>query len=207
LPNFACHLAVGSVTSAVAVAYADALYGLGNAGATLAFLAGVSGGLLPDLDSDNSKPLRLSGSVAGLGAAAAMVGFATVPGGFGGRPWPGLYVGLLAFASFLLFNTLVVELLRRKTVHRGLFHSLSVPFLYAGIWALFVAGQGRKTVLAVWALAVLGTLTHLVLDACKSLSFNPLKVRSKDIEASTRLWIATALVNFLALLSPLAPLG
>jgi membrane-bound metal-dependent hydrolase YbcI (DUF457 family) len=184
------------------VAFVDATYNLGNATSTLAFLAGVSGGLLPDLDSEKSYPLRLSGIVSGLGAAGVAAGFASAKSSFLDRPWDPVYVFLLAFASFLIFNTLVIHFLKKVTVHRGLFHSLAVPFLYAGIWAVMVTGQGRKTILAVWFLAALGVLTHLILDACKSLSFNPLKIATKDLAASTRLWIATAIVNFYALINP-----
>jgi hypothetical protein len=197
---------VGAVSSAVLVAVADAAYGLGNTASSLAFLAGVSGSLLPDVDSDQSHPLRLSGAVAGLGAAGLAAGFASAKGDFLSRPWEPLYVFLAALAAFLIFNALVMTLLKKHTVHRGLFHSFATPFLYAGVWAVMVTGQGRKTVLAVWFFAAFGVLVHLVLDSFKSLSFNPLKFATKDIAASTRLWIATALVNFLALINPFVPL-
>ncbi|MDR2349539.1 MAG: metal-dependent hydrolase [Deltaproteobacteria bacterium] len=204
MPNFLFHLGASAVTSAVTVAAIDATLGLGNTASTLAFLAGVSGGLLPDLDSDQSHPLRLSGLAAGFGAAGAVYGLAESGGPFPIGPPDPLNAWLLAFGAFLLFNTLVVRFLRKHTVHRGLFHSLAVPFLYAGVWAIAVSGLGRKTVFAVWTLAALGVMTHLVLDAAKSLSPNPLKLATKDIAASTRLWLVTALVNLLALANPFA---
>ncbi|MDR3154024.1 MAG: metal-dependent hydrolase [Deltaproteobacteria bacterium] len=205
MPNFACHLAVGAVTSALAVAYGDARYDLGNTCSTLAFLAGVSGSLLPDLDSDASRTRRLSGAVAGLGAAAAAAGFALSPGNFLGRPWHPVHAAVAALAAFLLFNTLMMELLKRNTVHRGLFHSLSVPFLYAGLWAVLCTGLGRKTVFAVWVMAAGGVFIHLALDAGKSLSLRPLQVCTKDLAASTRLWLATAMVNLMVLVNPFLP--
>ncbi|MDR1037855.1 MAG: metal-dependent hydrolase [Deltaproteobacteria bacterium] len=205
MPNFACHLAVGAVSSALAVAYGDAVHDLGNSCSTLAFLAGVSGSLLPDLDSDTSKTLRLSGVVAGLGAAAATAGFALSPGNFLNRPWEPVHVAVAALAAFLVFNTFMIELLKRNTVHRGLFHSLSVPFLYAGLWAVLCTGMGRKTVFAVWIMAAGGVFLHLLLDACKSRTLNPLKVCTQDMAASTRLWIGTAMVNFLVLVNPFVP--
>jgi hypothetical protein len=207
LPNFNSHLGVSALSSAVLVAYGEAAYGLGHATAALAFLAGVSGGILPDLDSDTSIPLRLSGLVGGLGAAAAVVGFGTADAQWFYRPWPPVSVALAALAAFVLFNALVVMVLKKRTVHRGLFHSLPVPFLYAGAFSLMVMSQGRKTVMAVWLLAALGVLTHLVMDAVKDLSFKPLKLATGDIAASTRLWIATALVNLIALIQPFFPLG
>jgi hypothetical protein len=205
LPNFVCHLGVSAVSSALVVASADAAFTLGSTTSTLAFLAGLSGGLLPDVDCDESRPLRLSGTVAGLGAAALAGGFFSAKGDFLSRPWEPLFVFLAALAAFLIFNTAIIHLLKKHTVHRGLFHSLAVPFLYAGLWAVVVCGQGRKAVLAVWVLAAFGVLTHLILDAFSSLSFGPLKVATKDLAASTRLWMATALVNFLALINPFIP--
>jgi membrane-bound metal-dependent hydrolase YbcI (DUF457 family) len=59
--------------------------------------------------------------------------------------------------------------------------------------------------MAVWILALVGVFTHLILDAVKSFSFYPLKAYSKDIEASTRLWMATSVVNLLALIQPALP--
>jgi membrane-bound metal-dependent hydrolase YbcI (DUF457 family) len=196
---------VSAVSSALLVAAADAAYGLGSTTSTLAFLAGVSGGLLPDVDSDESKPLRLSGIIAGLGAAALAGGFFSAKGEFLSRPWQPIFVFIAALAAFLIFNTLIIHLLKKHTVHRGLFHSLAVPFLYGGLWAVVVCGQGRKTILAVWVLAAFGVLVHLILDAASSMSFKPLKLATKDLAASTRLWMVTALVNFLALINPFIP--
>lgn len=164
----------------------------------MAFLAGLSGGLLPDLDSDTSKPLRLAGATAGVGFAAAVVGFVTTPGSFLNRPWPASSTLCAALGAFFIFNAIVVDIIKRRTVHRGLFHSLAVPFLYAGLWALMASPAGPKTAMAVWCLSIVGVMTHLVLDCGKSMSFNPLKVATNDIAASTRLWILTALTNFLA---------
>jgi membrane-bound metal-dependent hydrolase YbcI (DUF457 family) len=188
------------------VAYGEAAYGLGYSTSALAFLAGVTGGILPDLDSDTSIPLRFSGIIGGLGAAAAVVGFGSADGSGFYRPWTPASVAIAAMAAFLLFNALVIILIKKSTVHRGLFHSLPVPFFYAGLFALLVSSQGRKTVMAVWILAAVGVLTHLLMDAFKDLSFKPLKLASSDISASTRLWIATAVVNFIALVYPFFPI-
>jgi membrane-bound metal-dependent hydrolase YbcI (DUF457 family) len=198
LPNFETHITVGALVSAVVVAAGAAAFGWDKTASSLGFLAGLSGSMIPDLDSDTSKPLRLSGAVVGLGFAAAAVGFVTAPGDFLNRPWPPSSAAIAALGTFFLFNTIFIEILKRRTKHRGLFHSLAVPFLYAGLWAVVVSSAGAKTVMSVWSLAVIGVLTHLILDAGKSMDFSPLKVASDDLSASTRLWVLTALVNFLA---------
>jgi membrane-bound metal-dependent hydrolase YbcI (DUF457 family) len=198
LPNFETHITVAALTSAVGVAAGSAVFGWDSSSSSLAFVAGLSGGLIPDLDHDKSKPLRLSGAIVGLGFAVALVGFVSTTGKFLNRPWPPMNTVLAGIGAFFLFNTIFIQILKRRTKHRGLFHSLAVPFLYGGLWAVILASTGGKTVMAVWLLAILGVFTHLILDAAKGFSFDPLKVNTEDISASTRLWILTALVNFLA---------
>ncbi|MDR1051110.1 MAG: metal-dependent hydrolase [Deltaproteobacteria bacterium] len=198
MPNFKVHLAVAAVASAVGVALGGASLGWDNETSSLAFLAGLSGGLLPDLDHDDSKPLRIAGAVAGLGAAALAAGYVLSPGSFLGRPWAAGRTALLTLGVYLLFNAGLVALLKKRTRHRGLFHSLAVPFLYSGLWALLVGSMGPGASMAVWALAGLGVFSHLLLDAGKSMSMNPLKVATDDLGASTILWVVTAAVNFLA---------
>ncbi|MDR2140898.1 MAG: metal-dependent hydrolase [Deltaproteobacteria bacterium] len=198
MPNFECHVAVASVASAVAVATGSILFEWDNTASSLAFMAGLSGGMVPDLDCDTAKPRRLAGFFVGLGCAAMVVGYVSGQGQFLRRPWPAAHVALAAVGSFFLFSSIFMEILKGRTKHRGLFHSLATPFLYGGLWGCLTAGQGGRVIMAVWFLATLGVFTHLILDAAKGFTFNPLKIASDDLAASTRLWILTALVNFLA---------
>jgi membrane-bound metal-dependent hydrolase YbcI (DUF457 family) len=198
MPNFETHVTAAALTSAMAVAFGAATFGWDTSASSLAFLAGLSGGLIPDLDHDDSKPLRLAAAMVGLGLAACAVGFVSGSGSLFNRPWP-LYSTLLAaIGVFFLFNTIFIEILKRGTKHRGLFHSLAIPFLYGGLWAVMLTSRGPGTVLAVWLLAIVGVMTHLILDAGQGWSFGPLKLATSDIEASTKLWVLTTLVNFLA---------
>jgi hypothetical protein len=201
LPNFQWHVSAGALTSAVCVAFGSAIFKWDSSASSLAFLAGLSGSLIPDLDSDASKPLRLSGVIVGLGCAASAVGFVSSKGAFLHRPWAPLETVLAAVGSFFLFNTIFVEILKKRTKHRGLFHSLAVPFLYAGLWAALTSSRGPSAVMACWITAAVGVFTHLLLDAAQGMTFNPLKVATADLTASTKLWILTALINFLAFTS------
>jgi hypothetical protein len=198
VPNFECHVAAAALTSAVGVAAGAILFEWDNAASSLAFVAGLSGGMVPDLDCDVAKPRRLAGFFVGVGCAAMVVGYVSGHGSFLRRPWPAGHVLLAAVGSFFLFNAFFLEIIKSRVKHRGLFHSLATPFLYAGVWSCLVAAQGGPAIMAVWLLAVLGVFSHLILDAAKGFTFNPLKIASDDLAASTRLWILTALVNFLA---------
>jgi len=155
---------------------------------------------VPDLDSDTSKPRRWAGVVVAAAAAAGTAGFLTAPGPFLGRPWEAGPTSLAAFYLFMLVNVLTFKFLSRHTRHRGLFHSLAVPFLYGGLMALLAGPRGTATAMAVWLLSLFGVFSHLVLDALRSLSLHPLKPATRDLAASAWLWTATALVTLAAFL-------
>jgi hypothetical protein len=221
LPAYDTHLTVSTLGSALLVAGGAALYGWEGAIPPLAFAAGAAGGLVPDLDSDASKPRRWAGLLAAAAVAVGAAGFLTSSGPpsplggsplwgaagsptspepFLGRPWGNGAAALAALYLFLLVNLLVFKVLQRHTRHRGLFHSLAVPFLYAGLMALLAGPRGTETVMAVWLLSLFGVFSHLILDAVGSLSLNPLKPATSDLSASTWLWTATALVTLAAFL-------
>ena len=200
MPGYNLHLTVSTLGSALLVAWGTARYGWDGAIPTLAFAAGAAGGLVPDLDSDTSKPRRWAGVLAASAVAVGAAGFLTSPGPFLERPWGAGAAVLAALYLFLLVNFLVFKILHRYTRHRGLFHSLAVPFLYAGLMALLAGPRGTATAMAVWLLSLFGVFSHLVLDSVHSLSLNPLKPATRDITASTWLWSATALVTLAAFL-------
>ena len=198
MPGYQTHLKVSTLGSAILVAWGTACYGWDGAIPKLAFAAGAAGGLVPDLDSDASKPRLWAGLLTAAAAAAAAAGFLTSPGPFLHRPWGAWPTALAALYLFLVVNWLTHEFLRRRTRHRGLFHSLAVPFLYGGLMALMAVPRGTDTAMAVWLLSLFGVFSHLVLDALYGLSLNPLKPATRDLTASAWLWTATALVTLAA---------
>ena len=198
MPGYQTHLKVSALGSAILVAWGTARYGWDGAIPTLAFVAGAAGGLVPDLDSDSSKPRRWAGLLVASAVAISAAGFLASPGPFLKRPWGGGPTALAALYFFLLVNWLTLEFLRHRTRHRGLFHSLAVPFLYGGLMALMAVPRGTDTAMAVWLLSLFGVFSHLVLDAMRGVSLNPLKPATHDLAASAWLWTATALVTLAA---------
>jgi len=200
MPGYQTHLTVSTLGSALLVAWGTARYGWDGAIPSLAFAAGAAGGLVPDLDSEASKPRRWAGCLAAAAAAVGAAGFLTAPGPFLRRPWAAGPTALAALYLFLSVNWLFLSFLRHRTRHRGLFHSLAVPFLYGGLMALLAGPRGTSTAMAVWLLSLFGVFSHLVLDALRGLSLNPLKPATRDLAASAWLWTATALVTLAAFL-------
>ncbi|MDR1872446.1 MAG: metal-dependent hydrolase [Deltaproteobacteria bacterium] len=198
MPNFEVHTPVAAVTAAVGIAAGAIFFDWDRTDASLAFIAALSGSLVPNLDRVEPKPRRLASFIVGIGCAAMTVAYVTGQGRFLKRPWPAEHVALAALGAFFLFNTVFMEIIKGRTKRRGLFHSLATPFLYGGLWSCFAAGQGGRTIMAVWIFSVWGVLSHLILDAAKDFSFNPLKIAADDLAGATRLWVLTALINFLA---------
>ncbi|KXX65780.1 metal-dependent hydrolase [Marichromatium gracile] len=160
MANFHTHINVGIFVSGASVLGLHA-GGLVEQGQTLPLFAlGVGASLLPDVDSDTSRPVRAFFTVLGAGLAFAM----TLP----------LVGQLLLFelalvwvGVFLCVRYGFFELFTRFTVHRGIWHS----WLAAGVWSLATVNAAHwlleQPARAAWVaglMVAIGYLTHLLLD-------------------------------------------
>jgi len=115
-------------------------------------------GMLPDLDSDSGIPLR----------ETSMFGAAVVPmlmlERFRDYELSHEAMALAAMLIYLAIRFVVVEVFKRFTVHRGMWHSLPAAGC-AGLVAYLVMPSPSESVRVYKSAAVvLGFLTHLVLD-------------------------------------------
>lgn len=209
------------VSAGTGVAYGMAIAHVGYVKAPEAALAAAVctfGGILPDLDSDSSKPIRelfhLLGSVAAIVTLHRFHQHVSVSTEI---------ALLLAVAAYLFTRYAVAQFFAWLTVHRGMFHSLPAAIL-AGelIFLLYDSAE----LPARWAVATamsLGYLSHLVLDAVWDLrsvrtskasrSGSPLKLFSSSPLANIFCWtcllVAAYLVaveqNWLAPVEPFSP--
>jgi hypothetical protein len=173
MASFVTHLYGAALVSSVA---ALGLHSAGLAGPQQTqtfFFLGVAGGLLPDIDSDASKPVRGFFSLLAV-ALAFFVAFALV-----GR-MPLLDVSLIWLATFLSVRFGVFEAFARFTVHRGVWHS----WLAAALAALATANAAHHLVgtpaREAWiagGFVALGYLTHLCLDELASVDLWGHRVR------------------------------
>jgi hypothetical protein len=129
------------------------------------------GGLLPDLDSDSSVPVR---ELFGLAAAAT----------------PFLLMHRISHLGFSLEETLVIlsgvylgiryglrALLARLTVHRGMFHSLPAMLIAGLLVFLVYQSPNARIRLFLSGAVMLGFLSHLVLDELYGVDLLGSKVR------------------------------
>ena len=138
------------------------------------WLLGVLGGILPDIDSDTSRPVTWLFNTLGIGAAALTCWW-LVPG-------PALYMLWIAMAmAFVLFGILMREVFFHFTVHRGIYHSLLAVVFAALVstWiAHYIAGLGALDSWLAGFFVGGGYLVHLILDECYAVDFNGLRLKA-----------------------------
>lgn len=206
MANFRTHLTGGAVVAAVA-AFASYGEGLSNAAETQAlFAVGTVASLLPDIDADDSTPLRATFDIAGI-----VIGF-LVAFAFAGR-FRALELMLIWAGTWALVRWPLRLVFSRFTVHRGIWHTLlmaAVIALAAGIAADLWLGLSASLSWLVTAFVLLGYSTHLVLDELASVDLLGRQVKRSFGTAlkplSLRAWPASlALLALAVLLLGLAP--
>jgi membrane-bound metal-dependent hydrolase YbcI (DUF457 family) len=130
-------------------------------------------GMLPDVDSDSGKPIQEV-----MGFAAAVVSLSVLESlrqrGLGPDSLVAVGMGAYAFVRFGLG-----AILRRLTVHRGMWHSLPAVAIAAMVTAFLCFDE---TPLNRWfkvGAVALGYLVHLLLDEIYSVRFARGRVRLK----------------------------
>jgi membrane-bound metal-dependent hydrolase YbcI (DUF457 family) len=154
------HLLVSACTG---VAYGATLAHAGYVNAPEAALAAAVctfGGILPDLDSDSSKPVRelfhLLGSVAAIVTLHRFHRHVSVSTEI---------ALLLAAAAYLFTRYVAAQFFAWLTVHRGMFHSLPAAILAGELIFLIYDSAELPARWTVAAAMSLGYLSHLLLDA------------------------------------------
>jgi hypothetical protein len=184
--------------------YAAALkaYGIESAHALLAgSICGVAG-MLPDLDSASGKPIR---ELFGLTAAVVpLLLFQRLrDAGFTAEQTillaAGLYVAIRFGAAWLF---------RHLTVHRGMFHSLPAALIVAELVLLAHNCSDQPANLALAGGALLGFLSHLVLDDLYGLKHlgsslqgkrapeRGLKLASRSAPATLATWLLLGVLTY-----------
>ena len=206
MASFNVHLTVGLVASGLG-ATAALVSGVASQQAVLPlFLLGTLGSLLPDVDADNSMPVRIGFSVLSIVAAFLVMLRSTA-----------LFTSLLELvvvwvATYAFFRFLVFTLFTRMTVHRGVFHTVPAillsGFLTAALaYRLFGIGAGDAWLAG--GFVAFGYLIHLSLDELYSVNLfgaytkrsfgTALKLASRtSVVATVYLYAATLLALWLA---------
>jgi len=184
LASFGVHLAGGLTTSGLAATSVLAA-GLAAPMEMLAYLGlGVLGSLLPDIDADNSAPVRISFTVASIILAfGAMFLLAGV--------FPSVSeLALVWLTTYLFFRWLVFALFTRLTTHRGILHSIPAAILF-GLITASAAGQVlHLPSFQAWLsglFVTFGYLVHLALDEIYSVNLFGMHSK-RSLGTALKLW-------------------
>jgi hypothetical protein len=176
------HLVGAVIAGGVSAGATISLLGVEAAPAAgLALIAGVLGGLLPDVDHDNAVPIRELFSLLAAIVPAVVMPLLLKQGMK--TEWV-----ILSYAVAYVFIRFVVSAIFKKlTIHRGIFHS--IPFLLC-------AGEATALVLHPLPLTVrflvggavsLGALVHLLLDEIYAVDFTGKKLK-KSFGTAIKFW-------------------
>jgi hypothetical protein len=121
--------------------------------------------MLADLDSGPGVPLRES-----MAFAAAVIPMMLVPR-FQSLAMPTEMIILAGAAVYLVVRFGLAELLKRYTVHRGMFHSLPAAIIFGQVAFLLSPGDRLDVRIFKAGAVVLGYVSHLLLDELYSLEW------------------------------------
>jgi membrane-bound metal-dependent hydrolase YbcI (DUF457 family) len=206
MANFRTHLSGGALVAGMA-AFASYGEGLSNSAETQAlFVVGTAASLLPDIDADDSKPVRGLFNLVGI-----VVGFLVA---FRLAERIGLLEQVMVWAGVAAVTAFPVRwAFARMTVHRGIWHSLLMAFvmtLSATVVADVLLGVSALMAWLIGGFVLLGYLTHLVLDEVASVDLLDRRVKRSFGTAmkplSLRAWPwSIALMGLSVLLVGLTP--
>lgn len=162
---FKTHLSGGIVTGGGASTIGLLSFDLTIVQAFSVFVMGTIGGILPDLDSDSGKPLTLLfGTISVLFPALLLnkvVNSTSIS--------PEFLVSYFVCCYFVI-NSMICELIKKMTVHRGIMHSIPFAVLSGEIGYFLFASSGHNIATIIGLSVFVGCLVHLILDELNSFS-------------------------------------
>jgi membrane-bound metal-dependent hydrolase YbcI (DUF457 family) len=164
MANFSTHVTVAVVASSAAAIAAVNIQLISFDQTLWLILLGTLGGMLPDIDADNSRPVRL------LFTILALASVTVVAQAMQYRYEPYWILGA-ATAAYFAVRYGVFELFNHFTEHRGVFHSL-LAAVFFGLLTTFISHDlVHWEVMQSWLngfFITLGFIVHLLLDECFS---------------------------------------
>ena len=160
MANFKTHVSVAFGASSLAASVGINAGLFDAAQSSWYVFLGVVGGMLPDIDSDHSKPVKHL--FMGLALSCAFAGWWTLKNSLGQQSL------MMAITTiFVLVRYLALYFFQRMTVHRGVFHSLLAGVFFSISLVCIEHYMLRAPILETWLSGVfllLGFLVHLCLD-------------------------------------------
>lgn len=165
------HISVSGLCGAGYAACASLILGFTPVQSALAGVLTWVAGMLPDLDADGGKPVReifgLLGAVVPLVAIRHLI------------RWCGSVDGvvLCAIVIYALTRYGGAAVLKRLSVHRGMFHSIPAMFIAAELMFLAYVSDSMAVKCLMAGGVAIGFLSHLLLDELYSVQWSGLRLK------------------------------
>jgi hypothetical protein len=174
MANFNTHLSIAITASIGAALIAVNVHLITSADMPWLVFLGTLGGLLPDIDASNSRPVKLLFTVLALmGVAGALQIFKNTY-----DPYPLL---LIVAGTYLFIRHIVFALFNRLTVHRGVFHSVLAAVFFALLMTCISYHFLRWSILHAWLNGIfiaVGFIVHLLLDELYSVDLSNARMKN-----------------------------
>ena len=160
MANFNTHFMVASGESAVVSGTLLSMEVVSPEEAVIAFLLGIFGGLLPDIDSARSTAIKVGFNVFSL-LVTAMVVFIK------SSTYSLIEMFIVAGFVFSGIRFTFLDFFRKISKHRGMFHSIPVAFIFGIVVSILMQYFFSINSLVAWVYGFMittGYFVHLILD-------------------------------------------
>ena len=173
MANFNTHLSIAAAASTGAALICINIHLIVVTDMPWLVFLGTVGGMLPDMDANNSRPVKL------LFTVLALMGVATVLQVFEGK-YSSNHLLSIAAMAYLLIRYGVFALFNKFTVHRGVLHSLLAAVFFALLIICISYYFVHWDVLHAWlngSFIALGFIVHLFLDEFCSVNLSNARLK------------------------------
>jgi hypothetical protein len=174
MANFNTHLSIAAAAGMGASLAAVNVRLITNAGMPWLIFLVTLGGLLPDFDASNLRPVKLLFNVVALLGVAGVLKFYK----YEYESYPLL---LIAAGTYLFIRFILFALFNRLTVHRGVFHSLLAAVFFALLMSCISFHFLHWNVLHAWLnglFIALEFIVHLLLDELFSVDLSNARMKN-----------------------------
>ncbi|MBS9779219.1 MAG: metal-dependent hydrolase [Moraxellaceae bacterium] len=173
MANFNTHLSTGFLVTAVVAIVGYKAGILDNQQLITCTILGTAGGLLPDIDSNNSTPIKIFFNLASIISAFLLVMYWKNELGL-------LYLLGLWGVVFVSIRLFIFEVFTEITVHRGVIHSVPFMAMLALMLVSFNYYFLQTPSVSSWLYGLflfLGSMVHLILDEMYSVNLMNMQIK------------------------------
>jgi len=176
MANFNTHFVVAGGASAVVSGTLLSMGVITPTQSIMAFAIGTFGGLMPDIDSDNSKAIEVGFTILSLLITILLVFLTSA-----------IYslIEMLIMSAIVFFTIRlgVIDIFRKVSRHRGMFHSIPVALIWGLLTVILIYSFFGLNSLVSWIYGFMmsfGYIVHLVLDEIYSVDLGNKRMKKSS---------------------------